>query len=272
MSRREGKKKKNRVLDLAYRVIITCLIIIIAVSGYKLGTLLYKYYVARSAYDKVTEAARVDTSQFTGEIDWDALRAVNGDIQAWIYLKDSEINYPVVKGKDNDQYLHRLIDGNYNFAGTIFMDYRNSDGFSDFNTIVYGHHMKDGSMFAGLSKYLREDGFYDKHKQFEVITPDEKYHLLVFSAFVTKATGDVYKIGFNDDLSKREYTDMLRSSSYIETDEVEIDEHSHLAVLSTCVAAEGEDRYIVAGKLVPWSAEEKAEALEIQKAIDEKKK
>ncbi len=74
----------------------------------------------------------------------------------WIYVEAvPDINYPIVHGKDNETYLHRTYEKNYNFAGTIFVDYENKGDFSDCNTIVYGHNMKNGSMFAQLKKFTQ---------------------------------------------------------------------------------------------------------------------
>ena len=81
-------------------------------------------------------------------------------------------------------HLHTDIKKKYSVSGSIFMDYRNSADFSDFNTIVYGHHMHDGSMFKSLRGYTKENDYYDSHKTFELITPDAKYHLQVFASYI----------------------------------------------------------------------------------------
>ncbi len=154
MSKKTKKKvKRNGAMDWAFRVIIFCLVCVIGISGYKVGTALYKYHHSRSGFKQVAKEAKVDPNQFTGVVDFAALQKVNPDVVGLIYQKDTIINYPIMHGSDNDQYLHSDINKKYSVSGSIFMDYRNSADFSDFNTIVYGHHMHDGSMFKSLRGY-----------------------------------------------------------------------------------------------------------------------
>ena len=95
-------------------------------------------------------------------VDFDALSEINPDIVAWIYIEDTEINYPVVQGTDNQYYLKRLFNGKWNGSGCIFLDSRNSPDLSDRHSIIYGHHMKNGTMFSGLTEYKKQ-GFYEGH-------------------------------------------------------------------------------------------------------------
>lgn len=270
MSKRANDKgeKKGGVPDFVQRVIIFCLIGIIIVSGYKVFSILSEYRKASKAYDKISEIAKAATDTFTGEIDWKSLLQINPEVEAWIYLEDSTINYPVAKAADNDYYLHRLIDETYNYSGTIFVDYRCEDDFAGFNTILYGHHMKDGSMFAGLKKFVNESGYAEKHNKFELITPDEKYHLMVFSAYVADATGDTYTLSFDDESEEAVYISNVLSKSTISTENISVTADDRIVTLSTCVNAEGDARYVVHGKMVPWTDAEKAEAKEAQKKID----
>ena len=110
------------------------------------------------------------------EVNFEVLKQKNSDIVGWIYLENSPINFPVVQGKDNDYYLRRLIDGTYNSAGTIFMDYRNDKNMNDWNTIIYGHNMKNSTMFGTLLNY-KEQSYYDEHKIMYYITENKKYEV-----------------------------------------------------------------------------------------------
>lgn len=84
-------------------------------------------------------------------VDFASLKSINDDVIGWIYMEAlPQISYPMVQGKDNNMYLHQTYEKNYNFAGTIFIDYENKRDFSDCNTLVYGHNMKNGSMFGML--------------------------------------------------------------------------------------------------------------------------
>lgn len=140
-------------------------------------------------------------------VDWDALRAVNPDIVAWVYVPDSPINYPVVQGDDNEEYLHKAFDGSTGWlasAGTIFLDSTNSSDFSDRNSALYGHHMNDGSMFASLSDWQNNDEF-NAHRDIYVLTPQGNYRLKTFA--LVKTTGDdaLVQTTFSSDESYQSY-------------------------------------------------------------------
>lgn len=264
-----------RIRNGALNVITVCLIGIILVSGYKIGKTMWEYHVAKSAYTNISEkTAKVDPKQFTGVVDWKALKKVNPDVQGWLYQKDTVINYPVVQGTDNDTYLHTRFDKQWSGGGTLFVDCRMEKNFKGFNSIIYGHHMKDGSMFRSIRGYTKEDGYYDKHKTLELATPHGNYHLVVFSAFITKATDeDTYKMTY-DEAEKQAYIDRAweRSELPITRDSVDVTKNDRLVTLSTCAYDYEEARYIVMCKMVPWTKAEMQAGKDTQKQIDAQKK
>lgn len=264
-----------RIRNGALNVITVCLIGIILVSGYKIGKTMWEYHVAKSAYTNISEkTAKVDPKQFTGVVDWKALKKVNPDVQGWLYQKGTVINYPVVQGTDNDTYLHTRFDKQWSGGGTLFVDCRMEKDFRGFNSIIYGHHMKDGSMFRSIRGYTKEDGYYDKHKTLELATPHGNYHLVVFSAFITKATDeDTYKMTY-DEAEKQAYIDRAweRSELPITKDSVDVTKNDRLVTLSTCAYDYEEARYIVMCKMVPWTKAEVQEGKDAQKQIDAQKK
>lgn len=264
-----------RIRNGALNVITVCLIGIILVSGYKIGKTMWEYHVAKSAYTNISEkTAKVDPKQFTGVVDWKALKKVNPDVQGWLYQKGTVINYPVVQGTDNDTYLHTRFDKQWSGGGTLFVDCRMEKDFKGFNSIIYGHHMKDGSMFRSIRGYTKEDGYYDKHKTLELATPHGNYHLVVFSAFITKATDeDTYKMTY-DEAEKQAYIDRAweRSELPITKDSVDVTKNDRLVTLSTCAYDYEEARYIVMCKMVPWTKSEVQAGKDAQKQIDAQKK
>ncbi len=264
-----------RIRNGALNVITVCLIGIILVSGYKIGKTMWEYHVAKSAYTNISEkTAKVDPKQFTGVVDWKALKKVNSDVQGWLYQKGTVINYPVVQGTDNDTYLHTRFDKQWSGGGTLFVDCRMEKDFKGFNSIIYGHHMKDGSMFRSIRGYTKEDGYYDKHKTLELATPHGNYHLVVFSAFITKATDeDTYKMTY-DEAEKQAYIDRAweRSELPITRDSVDVTKNDRLVTLSTCAYDYEEARYIVMCKMVPWTKSEVQAGKDAQKQIDAQKK
>lgn len=264
-----------RIRNGALNVITVCLVGIILVSGYKIGKTMWDYQVAKSAYTNISEkTAKVDPKQFTGVVDWKALKKVNPDVQGWLYQKGTVINYPVVQGTDNDTYLHTRFDKQWSGGGTLFVDYRMEKGFKGFNSIIYGHHMKDGSMFRSIRGYTKEDGYYDKHKTLELATPHGNYHLVVFSAFITKATDEnTYKMTY-DEAEKQAYIDRAweQSELPITRDSVDVTTDDRLVTLSTCAYDYEEARYIVMCKMVPWTKAEVQAGKDAQKQIDAQKK
>lgn len=264
-----------RIRNGALNVITVCLVGIILVSGYKIGKTMWDYQVAKSAYTNISEkTAKVDPKQFTGVVDWKALKKVNPDVQGWLYQKGTVINYPVVQGTDNDTYLHTRFDKQWSGGGTLFVDYRMEKDFRGFNSIIYGHHMKDGSMFRSIRGYTKEEGYYDKHKTLELATPHGNYHLVVFSAFITKATDEnTYKMTY-DEAEKQAYIDRAweQSELPITRDSVDVTKDDRLVTLSTCAYDYEEARYIVMCKMVPWTKAEVQAGKEAQKQIDAQKK
>ena len=264
-----------RIRNGALNVITVCLVGIILVSGYKIGKTMWDYQVAKSAYTNISEkTAKVDPKQFTGVVDWKALKKVNPDVQGWLYQKDTVINYPVVQGTDNDTYLHTRFDKQWSGGGTLFVDYRMEKDFKGFNSIIYGHHMKDGSLFRSIRGYTKEEGYYDKHKTLELATPHGNYHLVVFSAFITKATDEnTYKMTY-DEAEKQAYIDRAweQSELPITRDSVDVTKDDRLVTLSTCAYDYEEARYIVMCKMVPWTKAEVQAGKDAQKQIDAQKK
>ena len=117
------------------------------------------------------------------KVDFDLLRAQNEDVIAWIYCPDTPINYPIVQSSNNEHYLRRLLDGSYNISGTLFMDFRNSADFSDWNSIIYGHNIKNDSMFGTLPLY-EEQSYFDEHPVMYLLTPEKDYKINIRTNFL----------------------------------------------------------------------------------------
>lgn len=146
---------------------------------------------------------------FVSPVDFEALWQINPDVVGWIYIPETSINYPVVQGETNNTYLYHLFNGEYNRSGSIFMDFRNAVDYSDTNTILYGHHMGDGTMFADIVKYKKQS-FYNAHPKGYLFTPDRTFELTFFTAYVTDMTDDAWRMQFS---SEEDYADWLRDSA-----------------------------------------------------------
>ena len=240
--------KANRIRRRAENVIIFCLAVLVVLSAWKVYTILHDYAQQQNVYDGISETAQQDG--FTGDIDFDALRKINPDVIAWIYYEDSFINYPIVQGTDNEKYLYTMFDGNTGGFGTLFADADTEKAFGQFNTIVYGHHMHNGSMFGDLRKF-KNAGFVDEHPRMELITPEGKYHLDIWAFLNQPADSRIYTNNISDPEEKDEYLRMLEDLCEYTTD-VEVTPEDTIVLLSTCAYEYQDARYIVVGKMVPW--------------------
>lgn len=180
------------------------------------------------------------------EVDFVALQEVNPDIIAWIYIEGTNINYPVVQGEDNSYYLKHLVDGSPNGSGAIFMDYRNQPDFSDPHTIIYGHHMKNGSMFSGLDKYKKQD-FYDEHPVALVLTPNKNYQLEFFAGYVADVEADAWQLGFNLE-SFEQWLSAAKLKSYFDSS-IAPAVTDKIVTLSTCSYEFNNARFVLLGVL-----------------------
>lgn len=199
-----------------------------------------------------TAADGEDSSVVLPSVDFDALLETGPDIIGWLTLPDSAINYPVTQTDDNEYYLHHLYDGTYNKVGCLFADYENAADFSDRNTIIYGHNMRDGSMFAALNEYA-EQSYYDTHKQMYLVTPEGGYVVELFAAFTAKPAESgndtsPWRLEWKDDGDYTTWLTAMKERSVVESD-VTVTCSDKVLTLSTCTPG-GAQRFIVMGKLV----------------------
>ena len=183
------------------------------------------------------------------QIDFESLQSVNSDVAGWIYCEGTPINYPVLKGENNDVYLHHTYEGTYSSAGSIFVDEANRPVFSDSNTIIYGHHMKNGSMFASLEKWA-DQAFYEEHPVMWLLTPKQDYMVVLFSGYETSAYSDTYTVFTGPCAEFDDYLKKCVQQSDFRADFV-LDEEGYYILLSTCAYAYTDARYVLHGMLVP---------------------
>lgn len=181
------------------------------------------------------------------QVDFDALRAMNSEVTGWIYGPGTSINYPVVKGSDNSYYLTHMFDGKENNCGCIFMDCLNEPDFTNTNSIIHGHHMKNGSMFASLPGYSSQS-YYDTHPVIWLITPGKSYRADIFTGFVTDAESDVWQIEFANKEDYRQWLDKMLSNSAFNSD-IKPETDDKIITLATCSYDYDNARFVVMGIL-----------------------
>lgn len=179
-------------------------------------------------------------------VDFEVLKSQNKDIIAWLYSQDTPINYPIVQANDNDYYLRRLIDGTYNQAGTLFVDYRNSSDFNDNKTIVYGHNMKNDTMFGTLTNYKNQE-YYNEHKEMYLFTENKNFKVELIAGYTTSSESDIYTVPTTSNTNEELLQKAIKKSTF--TSEVEVTEQEKILVLSTCSYDFKNARYILLGIL-----------------------
>ena len=172
-----------------------------------------------------------------------ALRQVSGDTVGWIKIPDTAISYPLVQGEDNDYYLDHAWDGTPTPVGAIFMDWRNAADLTDFHTLIYGHRMKNGTMFTGLDDY--ESQSYWKNHPYVYIRLDERViTYAVFAAYEAPVRSPVYDLTLSDDAAKQAVIDFALEQSVIDTGIIPTVTDCILT-LSTCTGHGYETRWVV---------------------------
>ena len=210
------------------------------------------YAASRTQYVQTPDASPSgsdagDWPAFT--VDIAGLRKTNPDVVGWLYIPDTAVSYPLVQGSDNQTYLHESYDGQATASGSIFLDCRSAAGLSDDNSVIYGHNMKNGSMFGGLKKY-GDAGYLQAHADVYVFLADRTLHYRAFAAYQTEDTSESYTRRFAD-----AGTDFAGFLAYIaesaagnETDPPTTE--TPLLTLSTCTSTTETGRFVVHAVLV----------------------
>lgn len=261
-----GKKKKHSAGDAVLTLILIVALGIFCFAGYKLVTIFLEYKAGTDEYHQIAELAVTEVEgekkdllemepaeivKAPIEVDFEALRAVNEDVIGWIYVEalSDTINYPVVHGRNNDEYLHTTYQGNYNFAGTIFIDCANHTDFNDCHTLVYGHNMKNGSMFGLLKRFVTNEKTYKDSKYFWILTPTKNYRYEIIAAYTTGATSETYTIFEAPGEKFENYLQNIVKKTEIQTTPGVLSAEDKIVTLSTCTGNSA-TRFVVQGKRV----------------------
>ena len=262
-TQKQPEQKKKRKSDVLLTIALIAAIVVFCYAAFNLYHIYTEYKKGTDEYNQIEEMAvterDADSAEVAGpnaqlkppiEVDFDKLKSVNEDVVGWIYVDAlPDISYPIVKGKDNQTYLHQTYEKNYNFAGTIFVDYENSGDFSDCNTLVYGHNMKNGSMFGHLKKFREDDKLYKQDKYFWILTPERNYRYEIITAYTTGVNSDTYTLFKGPGEEFEKYLETIKGYSEIQTDDTDLTIKDKIVTLSTCTGNES-TRFVVQGKRV----------------------
>lgn len=188
------------------------------------------------------------------ELDWDALIETNEDIYAWIYIPNTSVDYPVLQhATENNYYLNRNLDHSEGRPGCIYTQVSyNSKDFMDFNTIMYGHNMRVGTMFATLHNF-EDETFFDENEYIYIYTPEHTYVYEIFAAYTFDDRHILYAFDNESESDRTAYLEeifSIRDMSAHFREDVEVTTEDNILTLSTCVNGSSNSRYLVQGVLV----------------------
>lgn len=259
-----GKKKRSPGRTALFVIVLVICIGVFLFAGYQLAGILFDYGEGTKEYasiseqysipDPVVPSADADAAQeqpqsvLPKDIDIASLTSDYPDCVGWIYIEGTPIDYPIARAEDNSYYLRRLLTKEHNTAGTLFVDYRNTGTFADQNTIIYGHNMKNGSMFACLAEY-RDPDYYAQHPAIWLFTPGGIYRAEIFSIYDTDAASNTYTFHFETEEDFAAYLERIVHNAEYDTG-VAVAPTDRILTLSTCVRGSDTQRHIVHAKLV----------------------
>ncbi|GLC82416.1 class B sortase [Lacrimispora brassicae] len=210
---------KNK--KLAFGVLILAFIFLAVGAG-----MLYSDFQTRNRaeqqYESLAELARETTAPeteastteaetsaaYASPIDFEKLKKINPDIVGWIRIEGTAIDYPIVQTDNNETYLDTDFEGKKSVAGAIYLDYESEPDFSGRHNIIYGHHMKNGTMFKDIIKY-KDESFFKEHQDIFIYTPEREYHLRPVTALYTDASAIRRKTVFETEESFQAYVEEM---------------------------------------------------------------
>ena len=203
------------------------------------------------AEEETTEEVVEETASSSYEgcpVDFDGMWKVNQDVFAWITVPGTVIDYPILQhATDNTYYLNYNIDGSYGYPGCIYTENMNSKEFTDNNTVIYGHNMKNGTMFAGLHKF-EDANFFNEHTEVIIYTPEKELKYTIFAAYIYDDRHLLYSFNFADEQVYANYlTDIqnMRSMNANIREDITVTAEDKIITLVTCMANQPSKRLLV---------------------------
>lgn len=269
----EGNKNKKN----AYKVLCAFFLLVFFISTALMVRGWYKEYQAEKQFEELSnltnqageENAGAETEEAEGDgktdfaalgieipeknLDWEALQEENPHIYAWLYIPGTDIDYPILQHPDEARYyLRRGVDGQSSTAGCIFTEHYNETDFTDLNTVIYGHNMRNGTMFASLHNY-ENLGFFEENPYVYIYLPTG---VLVYEVFAAYEGGDQHLLFSYDSTTPeafQRYLDAvfdIRDMGAHFREGLEVTGEDHIISLSTCVRGENSSRYLVQAVLL----------------------
>lgn len=247
------KKMRQGKRDLKSTIIFLLALAIFVYAIIRLGMIFWEYAKGQKSYDKLGEFTSSTDIGKNGElpeefsVDFQALKAINPDIVGWIRFENMDISYPIVKGTDNEYYLTHSFEKEKIKCGSIFMEAKNASDFSDDNTFIYGHNMKDKSMFARLNQF-KDEQIYKENPEFLIYTEEAIYRYSIFSCYVADISWDSFQYQFATEDTYAEWLEKVTDRSIYDTGIVPQKEQKTVTLM-TCTSSGDNYRFLVHGAL-----------------------
>ncbi len=228
MKKTEKKIKNKKITNL----ILIVFIVIFIYSGYQVITWVKSdrqlKKLETGLYTKVVQKG----DNFEKKIDFEKLKKINSDVIGWIEINETYINYPILQGKEDEYYLRRDIYKKHSTAGSIFVDCTTKPDFSDENTIIFGHNLKNQRMFSNL--YKIHNGELGNDIEIKIYTPNENKIYKIFSTYIAEPTIEIVKKNFKNQDEKNEYIDKSIQKSKIKFNVENMEKEKKIITLITC--------------------------------------
>lgn len=242
------------ILKKFSRIFIDALLVCVTIfCVFNIYNKVVEYKKADNVYETINESVndtaskKEDSNSNSVLSKYNKLIADNEDYRCWLKMDNTKIDYPVVQSNDNSYYLDRDFNKNYLAAGSIFMDFRN-DFDSDKSVVIYGHNMRNNTMFGELDNFKRES-FFKENNKFKIEYKDKTYTYEVFSVYIGDASENFVEVSFDSDEEYIDYLSRIKSKSLFKSD-IEVSNKDKIVTLYTCSYEFDGARTVVNGKLI----------------------
>ena len=233
----------NRILSIIAGILI---LLMLSYGVYSLWDT-YKIYADSFADEELLKFRPADDGGDNPTLE--DLKKKNPDVKAWLQVPETNIDYPVVQGEDDMEYINKNVYGEFELSGAIFLSCLNKDDFSDSYNLIYGHNMKNGGMFADVVDFINKK-YFDEHKKGKLYLTNETKKIQFFACM--KVTASDTKIYHPDGYRKENLNDLLNyiREHAVQYRDLNVTKEDSLIALSTCSEAETNGRVVLIGKFV----------------------
>lgn len=282
---RKRKKRKHTVGGIIRGVILIVALAVFLFSGYQLFQIYGEYKKGTDEYDQIrhevfqvrTDVQESSPIQSQDEVnqkqviekkgpilvngielstllgtryqcDFDQLLSINSEVVGWIRVEGTNINYPMVQAEDNEKYLRMTLEGKWNNAGSIFVDYRVQQPFISENTMIHGHNQRNKAMFHDLTLYMEKE-FWESHPYVSILTPEKNYLYQIYSCYQSPNVSKTYNCQFSGEEQYQDYLNYTMEQSLYDTG-ISVSSSDRIITLSTCNNDWEDTRMVVHAKLI----------------------